>query len=131
MGTEVERRQGMDEFARRLQRVEHIVLEQLGDPVEGKEGSFGRRMAGMEGTLGDIDRAIRGDGNGEPGFAARLRSVEKFKDAGKKGDRSLIDRVQDLEFKVWLLITGLGIVSSVVGKIAWEWVKVAWLGSGG
>lgn len=128
---EPERRKGMDELNDRLQLMELIVLEKLGDPRTGREGSLELRMRGIEGTLGGIDKTLRGDGNGDPGFSARLRAVEDYKKAGRKGDSSLIDRVGKLEANQRLIIWGLGSVGTGVAGLAWEWFKSRIFGTGG
>ncbi len=68
-----ERRAGMYEIDKRLQAVEHVVRDQLGE-AGADDGRIHRRLGGIEDTLGSIDTSLRGD-NG-PGVVERLRTVE-------------------------------------------------------
>ncbi len=101
-----ERRAGMCDIDKRLQAVEHVVRDQLGEAGE-DDGRIHRRLGGIEDTLGAIDKSLRGD-NG-PGLAERVRATES---------------------RQRFIIAGLGTALSALGVAAAEWIRVRLSGGG-
>jgi hypothetical protein len=109
-----ERRTGMEEVSKRLASLEATA------------GIQGATLLRIESTLGSVDTAIRG--NSKPGLTERVRKLEGFKDAGRKGDTSLIDRVGKLEGNQKLMLWGISGLASAAAAGAWQWVRTRFLG---
>ena len=104
-----ERRAGMKGFDARLQELEHVVRDELGDV--GEDGRLHERLGGIEDTMdkgfATLDKAIRGD-NGA-GLAERIRTVES---------------------RQRYIIGGLTTALSAVALAGWEWARSRLMGAG-